>query len=319
MPKAVVTGATGFVGRHLVALLQQKGVEVAAVSLPNDPLRGVLPAEMPFFGADVRHTAVMQEILHKTQPDYLFHLAGLVRGRDLEKFFSINVLGTQALLDAASQLPNTPRVVIPGSAAEYGLLRDDKPVTEQSATQPLSAYGVSKVAQTLVGLGYAWRKQLDVVVGRVFNITGPGEPDVMLCGAMASQIAAMERGEQKPVLSVGNLSPTRDYVDVRDMVRALWQLSQRGQSGEIYNIASGQATVVEDVVRQLAAYGQGDITLEPDPARQRPSDVPHMVGSAQKLREDTGWQIRIPLAQSLRDTLDWWRTVDERGLLTPLT
>jgi GDP-4-dehydro-6-deoxy-D-mannose reductase len=319
MTRALVTGATGFVGRHLVALLQAQGVEVVALGLPDDPLRGVLPADMPFWGVDVRDTAVFTSILQQTNPDYLFHLAGLVRGRDLARLLDINVQGTETVLSATSQLPNPPRVVIPGSAAEYGLLRDDQPVTEQSPTQPLGAYGVSKVAQTLTGLGYAWRGQLEVVVGRVFNITGPGEPDLMLCGAMAAQIAAIERGEQPPVLSVGNLSPTRDYVDVRDMVQALWLLSQRGQSGEIYNIASGEAVVVETVVRQLASLARVAITLEPDPARQRPADVPHMVGSSAKLHAATGWQISHPLGQSLQDTLDWWRRVDERGLLTPLT
>ena len=309
--KALVTGATGFVGRHLVALLRAEGVEVVAMGLPDDPLQTLLPAEMPFFGVDIRNTAVLVPLFQQTQPDLIFHLAGLVRGRDLEKLFSINVLGTQAVLDAAAQLSQPPRVIIPGSAAEYGLLHDDQPVTEEATPQPLGAYGVSKVAQTLTGLGYAWRGQVEVVVGRVFNITGPGEPDVMLCGAMAAQIAAIERGEQSPVLSVGNLSPTRDYVDVRDMVEALWQLSQSGQSGEIYNIASGQAIVVEEVVRQLAAYGTVDITLEPDPARQRPSDVPHMVGSAEKLTTATRWQPTIPLSQSLQDTLDWWRDKEQ--------
>lgn len=307
MTTALVTGATGFVGRHLVALLLAQGVEVVAWGLPDDPLRGVLPAEVPFFGVDVRHTAVLPPLLQQTQPDLIFHLAGLVRGRDLEKLFSINVLGTQAVLDAATQLAHPPRIVIPGSAAEYGLLRDAQPVTENSPTQPLGAYGVSKVTQTLTGLGYAWRGELEVVVGRVFNITGPEEPEVMLCGAMAAQIAAIERGEQPPILSVGNLSPTRDYVDVRDMVQALWLLSQSGQTGEIYNIASGQATVVEDVVRQLASYSHLEIVLEPDPARQRPSDVPHMVGSSHKLTSMTGWQPSIPLSQSLQDTVNWWR------------
>lgn len=301
----LVTGATGFVGQHLLALLLAQGCAVTAVLQPATP--ATLPAGVATATADVTDTAAMSAVLQAHQPDLIFHLAGLVRGQDTAALWRVNVQGTEAVLEAASQLATPPRVVIPGSAAEYGLLVGDQPVTEMAQTRPLGSYGVSKVAQTLLALGYAWRGQVPVVVGRVFNITGPAEPAAMLGGAMAAQIVAIERGEQEPILRVGNLSPTRDYVDIRDMVQALWLLGQQGQAGEIYNICSGQAVQVAAVVEQLVALGRVPITIQPDPARQRPSDIPHCVGDSTKLRAATGWQPTLNLTTSLADLLDWWR------------
>jgi GDP-4-dehydro-6-deoxy-D-mannose reductase len=262
----------------------------------------------------VTHAGEIAAVVQACQPQRIFHLAGLVRGTELAALWRVNVQGTANLLDAARQLASPPRLVIPGSAAEYGLLADEQPVTETALTRPLNPYGVSKVAQTLLALGYAWRGELPVVVGRVFNITGPAEPAAMLGGAMAAQIAAIERGEQAPVLSVGNLAPTRDYIDIRDMVQALWLLSERGTAGEIYNICSGQAVQVAAVVAQLADLGRVPITIQPDPARQRPSDIPHCVGNPAKLHAATGWQPTFGLTNSLADLLDWWRGEGRKGV-----
>lgn len=315
---ALVTGATGFVGRHLVAWLLARGYQVAAISIPNDPLAAVLPDQVKFFPCDVRETAAVSRILAQVMPEVVFHLAGVVRGNDLSKLLSVNVLGTDSLLRATSRLTPAPRVVIPGSAAEYGLLDGRTPVDERAPLRPISAYGVSKAAQTLLGLSYAHRQKVPVVIGRVFNITGPGEPPTMLCGGMASQIAASEAGDHPLVLKVGNLSPTRDYVDVRDMVKALWLLALKGKPGEVYNICSGKAHRVEDVIRRLVALSSLSITLAPDPDRQRPSDIPHCVGDSSRLQRTTGWVPEISLDKSLGDTLAWWRLAHSRGPTTPL-
>ena len=304
--RVLVTGATGFVGRTLLNLLLRDDCEVIAASIPDDVLAGQLPASVTYLPADICDPQSVNQLVSTANPHYIIHLAGMVRGRDLASLLAVNVHGTDYLLDAASRMDSPPRVVVPGSAAEYGLLGSAQPIQEKGAFRPNSNYGVSKVAQTMLALSYAYRRQVDVVIGRIFNITGPGEPDVMLGGAMAAQIAQIEQGQNEPVLSVGNLSPTRDYVDVRDAVAALWLLAQHGESGHSYNISSGTATVVGDVVRQIVALSSVPIDIQPDLARQRPSDIPHMVGSPDKLKA-LGWQPKYELDASLQATLDWWR------------
>lgn len=304
--RVLITGATGFIGRHLVDWAIAQADEVLALCLPEDWLREALPPAVAPYLADLADIDRLAAILQETQPSHIFHLAGLARGDDLAQLLAVNVLGTEHLLAAATRLPRPPRVVIPGSAAEVGLL--DGPVVRADALlRPLSAYGVSKAAQSLLGQTYARQGRLPVVVARIFNVTGPGEPPTMLCGGMAAQIAACERDSLPPILRVGNLSPTRDYLDVRDAARGLWLLGQHGRSGAIHHICSGQERRVEEVVGQLAACSTLPIRLEPDPARQRPSDIPRCVGEPDATLRAIGWQPTIPLPQSLADTLAWWR------------
>jgi GDP-4-dehydro-6-deoxy-D-mannose reductase len=280
---------------------------VAATSIPADPLLANLPDGVRDFAFDVRDTDETSRVLRESRPDVVFHLAALLRSRNLSALLSVNAAGTDSLLRAARDLETPPKVIIPGSASEYGLPESRRPFDEHALLRPISAYGVSKVAQTLTGLGYALRGDLPVVVGRIFNMSGPGEPESMLCGAMASQISAFEAQGTPGVLHVGNLTPYRDYLDVRDVVRALWHLWLRGESATVYNISSGVARRVQDVVEELVAQARVPVTLEPDPARQRPSDIPYCCGDATRLRTGTGWTADYRLEQTLSDTLDAWR------------
>ena len=303
----LVTGATGFVGQHLMAWLLAQGHTVVAHSIPNDPLAVRLPAGIRYVACDITNTDEVGRMIAEINPGAIFHLAGLVQNDNLQRLLAINVLGTDAVLRAARSLATPPTVIIPGSASEYGVLHHGELITESTPLKPISAYGVSKVAQTLTGLGYAWRGEVPVVVGRIFNITGPGEPDKMLGGAMASQIAAIEAGDNPSVLRVGNLTPYRDYVDIRDAVRALGLLWMKGQSGAVYNICSGQPLQVQNVVETLVSLAQQPITVEPDPQRQRPSDIPFCAGNPALIRDTVGWTPQYDLNQTLLDMLNGWR------------
>lgn len=303
--RALVTGASGFLGRHLVGLLLQEDYQVAVTSKTNlKALAGLPVTSLP---CDIRDADALALLLKQTAPQVVFHLAGLARGDDLAELLTINVSGTRALLEAAGQLREPPRVVIPGSAAEYGVQSDTAPIHETAVLRPLGAYGVSKAAQTLLGQSYALRGRLSVIIGRVFNIVGPGEPEAMLCGAIAAQVAGIEAGRHSPVVRVGNLSPVRDYVDVRDAARALLLLADRGESGSIYNICSGKPHRVEDVVQRLTRLSSVDISLTSDPDRQRPADIPYCLGDPSRIQITTGWRPRIAIEDSLRATLKWWR------------
>ncbi|MCS7221681.1 MAG: GDP-mannose 4,6-dehydratase [Anaerolineae bacterium] len=317
--RILVTGATGFIGRHLIHLLRSLNHEVAASSTPGDPLAKALPEEVIFLPCDIRDFDAIYRIMIEVKPHLIFHLAGLARSDDLEKLLSINVMGTSVLLRAAAHLPSPPKVVIPGSASEYGLQDGNQPINEQAPLRPLSAYGISKAAQTLLGQSYALRQLVPVVIGRIFNITGPGEPSTMLCGSLASQIVAAEKGERPPTIQIGNLSSIRDFLDIRDAVRALWLLALHGQSGQVYNICSGHGRLVKEVVYDLLALSSVSLALEYDPARSRAADISYCVGDATQLHRTTGWKPMIPFPNSLRDTLDWWRRAYPCNIITPVS
>ena len=320
LPKdhVLVTGATGFIGRHLTALLVGQGCRVTALVMPDDPLALALPAPVAQVCGDLRDAAAVERALREVAPDVIFHLAGLARGTELQKLLEINVLGTQMVLEAACVLSPPPTVVIPGSASEYGLLNGHTPVCETACLRPISAYGISKAAQTLLGLSYAHRHQVPVVVGRIFNLSGPGEPTSMLCGSIASQIVAIEAGAQPEALYVGDLSPIRDYLDVRDVARALWQLALYGISGEVYNICSGEGRQIATVIWQLLNLLPCSIPLVSDPSRQRLADIPYCVGDFHRLHAATGWRPEIAFGDSLRRTLAWWRRAYANGPTTPV-
>ena len=307
----LVTGATGFVGRHMVDLLLGHGYEVAAASVPGDPLLPALPPGVSRLAFDILDLEATTEALARLAPSVVFHLAGLARGGDLQRLLAVNVMGTECLLKAARALDQPATVVIPGSASEYGIFAAPEPVNEDAPLAPISAYGVSKAAQTLLGLSYARRGDVPVVVGRIFNITGPREPQAMLVGAMAGQVAAIERGRLPAVVSVGNLDPYRDYIDVRDAVQGLWLLSRYGESGRAYNLCSGTAIQVREVVRRVVALSNVPIRIEPDPDRQRPSDIPYCAGDPQRAESATGWQPQYSLDESLQAALAWWREASQ--------
>ncbi|MFN2111039.1 MAG: GDP-mannose 4,6-dehydratase [Anaerolineae bacterium] len=308
----LVTGATGFVGQHLLAWLMAQGYTVVAHSIPGDPLAATLPQAVHYVARDVTDAEAVRQMVEETAPNAIFHLAGLVQSHDFQRLLTINVQGTDAVLRAAWSLSSPPTVVIPGSASEYGVLNNEEFITEDTPLKPISAYGVSKVAQTLTGLGYAWRGEVPVIIGRIFNITGPGEPDKMLGGAMASQIAAIEAGDNPPVLRVGNLTPYRDYVDIRDAVRALGMLWHKGKSGQVYNICSGKPVQVQYIVDTLVGLARCPIAVEPDPNRQRPSDIPFCAGSPARIHDAIGWTPEYTLKRTLTDTLDGWRSAYAR-------
>ncbi|MDX9953022.1 MAG: GDP-mannose 4,6-dehydratase [Anaerolineae bacterium] len=316
--RVLVTGATGFIGRHLVALLLGQDYHVTALIMPHDPLAGIFPEHVQRLVGDLTIPASVSQALREAAPDCIFHLAGLARGQDLRQLLEVNVLGTQTLLEAAASLSPPPKVVLPGSASEYGLLNGNIPVTETACLRPVSAYGISKAAQTLLALSYAHRRQLHVMVGRIFNLTGPGEPTSMLCGSVAAQLAAIEAGEQPPVLGVGNLSPIRDYLDVRDVVRALWRLALHGSPGEAYNICSGEGRQIAVVVWQMLELLPRSVTLKTDPERHRSADIPYCVGNSHHLHVVTGWQPEVLFEESVQRTFAWWRRARVTGLATPI-
>lgn len=296
--RALVTGAGGFVGGHLVAHLTDAGDEVTA----TDPSHG---------GADITDADAVAAELADAAPEVVYHLAGWANvgtsWAHPADVFRINAEGTLNVL-AAARTAGVARVVAVSSADVYGKAApEEMPLTEESPLRPASPYAASKVAADYLGL-QAWLGHgLEVMRVRAFNHLGPGQSDGFMASALASRIARAER-DGGTVLPVGDLTARRDHTDVRDVVRAYRLLALDGQPGEAYNVCSGHDVAVQDVADTLLSRAHGDLRFEVDPDLLRPVDLPVLRGSHNKLTQATGWEPDIPLETTLADLLDDWRT-----------
>lgn len=303
--RALITGVNGFSGRHLARHLVHQGYAVAGLDLT--PANDI--ASLTMHVADVRDSAMLLKIMRSVRPTHIYHLAAIVSpGAEFQALLDVNVRGTERLLEAVRLAELDPLVLVTSSSAVYGLVGPgDLPVREPQPFRPASAYAVSKISQEMLAHTYFARYHMRVIRTRTFNLMGPGEPPTLVCSAFARQIAEAEAGYTEPVLRVGNLTPQRDFVDVRDAVRAYQLAVEQGQPGEVYNVCSGQALSIKACLGQLLGLAEKAITVEQDPARMRPSDLPISVGDYGLLQQQTGWQPAIPLKQSLTDLLGEWR------------
>jgi GDP-4-dehydro-6-deoxy-D-mannose reductase len=261
---------------------------------------------------DLREPELVQGLVDEVRPDYVFHLAAqsipAISFTDPWSTIETNVRAQLNVLRAVHLLELSARILVIGSNEEYGRPGENElPLTEDVPLRPASPYAVSKVTQDLMGLQFHLAYGLDVVRLRPFNHTGPGQGMRFVVPDFSSQVARIEAGLQAPVMQVGNLEPSRDFGDVRDVVRAYHLAATHGEAGEVYNVASGRAWSIGALLDMLLSYSDVDIKIEVDPARHRPVDVPVIYGSAAKLHRATGWQPEIPFEQTLRETLDYWR------------
>ena len=319
--RALITGLTGFAGSHLSEYLaQQERAEVYGLSLSGDCLDDGSPIckGAQVFACDLRDGDETGRLVKETHPDQIYHLAALAAVssswiRPAETLTN-NMVAQLNVLEAAVQLEPQPRVLIIGSSDEYGLVRPEElPVREGNPLRPGSPYSVSKITQDYLGYQYYLSHGLPVVRLRPFNHTGPRQRPGFVVPDFAQQIAEAEAGLREPVMRVGNLSAERDFTDVRDIVRGYYLALERGEPGEVYNVGSGRAYAMQEILDALLGMSHVPIRVEPDPARMRPSDTPVVVCDATRFRQRTGWEPHIPLRQTLRDVLDYWRARVKQG------
>jgi GDP-4-dehydro-6-deoxy-D-mannose reductase len=299
--RALVTGGSGFVGHHLVALLQAEGDEV--ITCDRSPIPG---GEV----LDITDADATTALVRKVAPEVIYHLAGWadVGGswRAPVEAFRANAEGTLNVLQAATDV-GVDRVLAVSSADVYGAVSEaELPLTEDSPLRPASPYAASKVAADYLGLQAFLGRKLPVLRVRAFNHLGPGQTDKFVAPALASRIARNEI-EGGDVITIGNLSARRDFTDVRDVVRAYRLLVEHGEPGEVYNVCSGRDVAVQELADQLLAMARRPMRFESDPELLRPVDVPVLRGDHSRLTAATGWQPEIPLSRTLTDLLDDWR------------
>ncbi len=313
--KILITGISGFVGSHLADfLLTQGGHKIFGTIKWRsrlDNLQSILN-KISLHECDIKDAFALRTVLTEIQPEYIFHLAAQsyvpFSWRAPVESMNTNVIGEVNLMETVKDLKLKTKIHVAGSSEEYGMvLPSEIPITEDNPLRPLSPYGVSKVAQDLLGYQYFKSYQLHVVRTRAFNHTGPRRGDVFVTSNFAKQIVEIEKGLREPVIKVGNLDAVRDFLDVRDVARAYFLALEKGQAGEVYNIASGKGYKIKEVLDKLIAQSKVKVKVTQDPQRLRPSDVELLIGSADKFKAATGWQPQIPFDTTLRDLLEYWR------------
>ena len=314
--KILITGISGFVGSHFIEFFLNKknielhGIEHKGVKLPK--ITGLKTKIKSYSECGITDFKKLKATLKRIRPDYIIHLAAQSSPSKSWKApvdtVRVNIEGQVNLLEAIRSIKIDPKIIIAGSCEEYGLVKKSEiPIRETQTLRPLNTYAVSKVAQDFLGYQYFKSYGMKVIRTRPFHHTGQRRPDHFVCSSFAKQIALIEKNKQKPIIRVGNLSAKRDFTDVRDMVRAYWLIMQKGIIGEVYNISSGKAKSIQEVLNILLSFTDCNIKVEKDPARFRPNDIPVFIGDSSKLRRITSWKPEIPMEKTLKDLLGYWR------------
>lgn len=305
--RVLITGASGFVAPHLATLLHANGYEVHGLTRSSTP-----PGYHQIHYANLLSAPAVRSVLEAARPDAIIHLAAQSAvpqsWQDPAGTLTNNIAGQANLLETVHQLNLPARIIVAISAEVYGNVPPAHlPVQEEEVFRPLNPYAVSKAAQDLLAFQYATALGMDIIRLRTFNHLGPGQSDRFAIPSFARQIAEIELGRREPVLYTGDLSTERDYTDVRDIAHAYLRAIEATTSGAVYNVGSGIAYRIADLLEQLCTLARTPITVRPDPHRFRPADIPRIVSDSSRFRNETGWEPRITIAQSLADILEDWR------------
>jgi GDP-4-dehydro-6-deoxy-D-mannose reductase len=308
--KCLITGIGGFVGQYLARQLTENGTIVAGVERP--PF-GRPSGAWRVIECDILDFPGVVRVVADFQPDQVFHLAGLTRPseslRKPREYYLVNVLGTVNLLEALRQAAAEARCLLVSSAEVYACSSCRGPIDETCRPVPSNPYGLSKLLAEQVGLRYFRDFGSRVVIARAFNHSGPGQNDSFVISDFCRQAVILENQSRGGTIQVGNLASSRDFLDVRDVVAAYIALAEKGEAGEIYNIASGKATSIQTILDTVVRLAETEIQAEVSTEKYRPVVGQPLVGTSAKLQKLVGWQPRYPLEQTIADTMDYWRKI----------
>ena len=299
--RILITGSTGFIGSSLRDFIEKNR---SLYEIYGIDIRSRRP-DKRYFKGDIRDRAFLMKVLKKVRPHYIFHLVGSTNKRDFQELVSANISATKSLLDAAADLKNLKaRIVIPGSAAEYGRVsKKDMPVKESHSLDPINAYGISKMYQVLLALSYS-KKGMDIVVGRVFNILGWATPRDFSIGRFAHEISLIKKGRKKACIETRGLNSERDFLDIKDVCSGLLAIAEKGKRGNVYNICSGKVYKIKDALDYLLkATGLKNIKIKT--SRSSSPEVRTIRGSNKKIIKHTKWRPEVSISESLQKTFDY--------------
>jgi GDP-4-dehydro-6-deoxy-D-mannose reductase len=320
--RALITGAKGFVGSHLIEFLLTKNFEVFGFDrrmATDENIRQIPRDKFKVIEGDMSDYNSVREAIKLSKPDQIYHLAAQsyvpASWNQPAETLTNNIIGEVNIFEACRELGLKPKIQIACSSEEYGLVKpEETPIKETNELRPQSPYAVSKIAQDYLGRQYFASYGIPVVITRAFNHTGPRRGEVFVTSNFAKQIAEIEKNAFKTQklkiwnkINVGNLEAKRDFTDVRDMVRAYWMALEFADPGEVYNICSGVAISIREVLETLLSFSKIKVATLEDPTRMRPSDVPLLLGDSSKFRNKTGWKPEISFGTTMSDLLEYWR------------
>jgi len=315
MSSILITGVTGFTGSYLAKHIARtmKNANIVGVSryAPSKE------CDYEFIKCDLLDSTRIKEIVKNVKPEYVFHLAGLTKSDDPRAFYEVNVLGTINLLDGLKIIKEEvdPKVLVVGSSAEYGVAKEDElPISETNPLRPVSYYGISKVSEDLIGFQYYHKYGLKIVRARPFNLVGPGQSSDFVCGAFVKQIVEIEKRSVEAEMFVGNLGAKRDFVDVRDVVKAYVRLMSLEKYGDVYNIGSGKCYSIREALNILLSMVDVDVQVKQKSAVVGEHGVSIQVSDVSKIKRDVGWEPEISFEESLEDMLNYERKILERQM-----
>jgi GDP-4-dehydro-6-deoxy-D-mannose reductase len=309
--KILVTGASGFAGRHLIGLLPDSQ-QIFGLVFPEKPedVRDVIRGQL--LHIDIRREQDVYDVFEKIMPDWVFHFAAVSNvghsWKNPRETLDINLLGTTNLLEAAKRFAPGARILVVSTSDVYGARgKKDEPFQEEDPVETVNPYAFSKLCMESLCRFYVRIEGLDIIISRSFPHTGPGQSPDFVCSDWACQIARIEKKQKDPVIHVGNIQVKRDYSDVRDVVRAYNLLMEHGGQGEIYNVCCGRTTALDNILNLLMSLSTVEITAQVDKNKLRKTDIPLIIGSNEKIRRTSGWSPKISLDQTLNDLLEYWR------------
>lgn len=310
MKKALIIGGAGFVGQYLADYLHDAcGYQVRSTKMKQESLPDV---SYEVVDMNLLAKEEVEEVIRSFEPDYIFHLAAqssvAVSWSNPQLTVDVNIKGTIQLLDVLKETEYKGRVLLIGSGEEYGRIQPDEvPIIEDTVLRPGNIYAATKCCQNMIASIYAKAYGLNLVMVRAFNHVGPKQSPQFVVSDFCKQVVEAEKGMREPVIHVGNLKAKRDFTDVRDVIAAYECLVRQGVSGETYNVGSGTAYSIEEILDQIIALSGQKIRIQLEQERLRPIDVPLIVADITKISEQTDWKQKISLEQTLQDTLDYWR------------
>ena len=313
----LITGFSGFVSRYFLEYLQQKqekanifGVDTVG---PSFDFKCGSNINIKFSKVDLLDKDKVRKIVLSSRPDFILHLASFssvaLSWKKPVLSFNNNTNIFLNLLDTVRETGMKCRILSVGSSEEYGIIKNKSlPISESISLNPISPYAVARVSQELLSKIYVDGYGLSIIMTRSFNHIGPRQKDVFVVSSFARQMVKMKKeGRNKGVLRVGNIGIVRDFLDIRDVVKAYYLLLQKGKSGEIYNVCVGRGVSLKELINYIADYLRIKVELKVDQALIRPNDNPVIIGSNRKIRDELGWHPEIPLKKSIADICDYWK------------
>jgi GDP-4-dehydro-6-deoxy-D-mannose reductase len=305
--RILITGGTGFVGRHLIEFLKAPNSRISVLA---SAVSSSLEPDVDYYDVDIRDREAVRSVVWEVKPDRIYHLAAIsavdTSWSNPTLTYEVNVFGANNLFNAAMRLPSPSRILNVSSAQVYA--PSSRPLDEESFVRPNNPYAASKAMAEMLVVEYQKYREGGIVTVRSFNHTGPGQPPNFVLPSIAKQFAEIEAGLRPPKLTVGNIQVMRDFTDIRDVVRAYCALLDRGRTGEIYNVCSGVAVRLADIIQVFESISGLKVEIETDAERVRSNDIAQICGDPSKIREQTGWCPQISLQETISALLDYWRS-----------